>query len=101
MVKLSVEIRMFPLVFSNHDVARENSAFSAHRCVFYFQFTESERRPGLQSARLFHRGHTAPCCNGSSVTAACSACPRRIGCGSSPAACCSTCLLYTSDAADE
>src|SRR5450759_1170942 len=55
MVKLSVEIRMFPLVFSNHDVARENSAFSAHRCVFYFQFTESERRPGLQSADCFTR----------------------------------------------
>jgi hypothetical protein len=57
MVKLNVEIRMFPLVFANHGVARENPAFSTQSCVFYFQFTECERRPGLKSAGLLHQGH--------------------------------------------
>jgi hypothetical protein len=33
----------------------ENSAFSAHRCVFYFQFTESERGRAYSQRDCFTR----------------------------------------------
>jgi hypothetical protein len=46
MVKLFVEIRMFPLATANHDTAARHG-FSAQTGTFYSQFTEFTAGPGV------------------------------------------------------